>query len=71
MEVSREMKLKMLNDMLINLLQEEYSLKTQLSIAVEVKNTSAVERLNEPVLITVQSIDAVKKRIAELEVANA
>lgn len=52
----------------MNMLQEEYVLKTRLAIAVEVKNQPVVERLEPQVMIVVQSLDALKKRIAELDV---
>jgi hypothetical protein len=67
MEVSKDVKLYLLNrDLELNL-NEEYLIKTRLAIAIEVENKQAIPNLESAALLIVRTIDSLKKRVAELE----
>ena len=67
MELTNDVRKQILKNKLEAMEQEEYSILVSLEIAVEVKNESLVKQLQPQAEMIRKSINALKKRIEELD----
>jgi len=65
-DLTNDVKRRLIEAELIQTSQEEYVLKTRLAVALEVKNDALVERTQPQVEMLRRTIDALKKKLDEI-----